>query len=220
MKKSLFLFLLILTFGSQLKAQKIGITGGFVNSGAPFDSQNALIPDLDRLNSFYVGAYFDFRLSAKLRLSPELLFSQRGTRTQIGSGAIRAVNNTLSLPVLLNYDVTDKLSLNAGVEYAYWLDYQFKGETDFEIDLNRPFRDLGSLLFGASFKVNENLSANVRYGWTIWPVGRGQIVPQLNGSLTTITIDGDPNYLQLGLSYQLFDLNGLSQRRRQRNDVK
>lgn len=80
---------------------------------------------------YHVGGYIEIGLGKKFSIQPEVLFNQVNTDTSSKFSSIYAFNNVsdiqlkyLSIPVILNYKLTNLLSLQAGPQFGILIDEQ------------------------------------------------------------------------------------------------
>ncbi|WP_299890096.1 outer membrane beta-barrel protein [uncultured Lacinutrix sp.] len=110
---------------------------------------------------FYAGAGYQFDLSDKIALQPSLLFS-----------LVKDLNS-LYVPVMVKYNITDKFNIQAGPQINYLLEDIDKGA--FGIDVSA----------GLGYLISDKLYAQARYGLQV-----------------SRTIDNyDINTLHIGIGY-------------------
>ena len=80
---------------------------------------------------YHAGAFAEIKLNKKFFLQPEVLFSELNTDTSSKFSQLYNINATkissiklsyLSIPILLNYSVSKKFSLQAGPQYSILID--------------------------------------------------------------------------------------------------
>lgn len=103
---------------------------------------------------YYVGATVDIPFSPAVALTPELYFTQRGTRGESSETSL----NYLTLPVLLSYQPHPKLALQAGGAVSYLMAYRAGG---IRVDFGENF-DFG-LLGGLTYQLTQAFSVSARY---------------------------------------------------------
>ena len=208
------LLVLLLTLGCiRLQAQvEVGLKGGanYVN--------NVVVTDLfdngsDYRVGYHAGVFASIPLSERFSLSPELLFSDKGFKiledvTDPNSDYSNLKLSYLNVPVLLGYNVFDKLTIQAGPELGDLLSAstKFDGES---IDVgniwNNEF-DFG-LAFGLTYAITEKVSVGGRYTHGFSSVA-GDI--QFTNTLG-VTIEGEDfefqnRTFQLSIAYSLFSI--------------
>lgn len=166
------LFLIILIIPDTILAQSDQTVGIGLRAGLSYVN-NVLISDPDTPGEnkyrvgYHLGVYKNFRLSEKLNLAPELLFANKGYKTDNDD---RVHYNYISVPILFEYRPTNKVSVQIGPEVAYLLSAKSKvnGQTvnliDFwegvNLDVNRI--EIG-LVAGAAYNFTDRLALGLRY---------------------------------------------------------
>lgn len=114
--------------------------------------------DFDPTTNFHVGIMAEIKISDKLSLQPELIYSGQGADTNIASeGSISL--NYLNLPLIGKYYVTERLSLEAGPQIGVLLSTN-GGTVDYK-ELLKPI-DYG-VNFGVGYKLDNGLNFTARY---------------------------------------------------------
>ena len=193
MKKN-FLIILILLASISINAQtteiKFGLKSGINISKYTPDvyAGNSRILDYQGKIGFYIGGYSNIYISEKFRIQPELLFSNQGTIavfediTLIDSNGIPIVNqedikykineSVVSLPILLQYFVSEKFNLEGGIQLSYIINRkeevlenpfnQFLGNNFQNNNMENDKFDLGFNI-GLGYKILENVRINTKY---------------------------------------------------------
>lgn len=124
-----------LTYGGRLGLNLANISGDYGDSEAP-----------SMLTSFYLGAAFNYELSDKLSLAPELNFSVKGSRSNyettftffgVTTSSKVDVKSSLSyieVPILISYKLSDALSVKAGPYVGLLMGAKAKGTTESTVD--------------------------------------------------------------------------------------
>lgn len=117
---------LLFSFTSSAQLFKLGVKAGA--------SMNKLTGQAFKENfeyGYHVGGYIEIGLGKKFSIQPEVLFNQVNTDTSSKFSSIYAFNNVkdiqlkyLSIPIILNYKLTNLLSLQAGPQFGILLDEQ------------------------------------------------------------------------------------------------
>ncbi|WP_127845583.1 porin family protein [Psychroflexus aestuariivivens] len=134
---------------------------------------------------FYGGGFVNIRMNEKFKIQSELLFAQQGTDILIEDVEIRespdqipiigdfkskVIESTISIPILAQYYLADKIYVEAGPQFGFIIDREeevtespvddpsFNNISDFDYD---KF-DLG-LSLGAGYELSERLTLNLRY---------------------------------------------------------
>tara|TARA_R110000850_G_scaffold277086_1_gene422374 strand:- start:106920 stop:107531 length:612 start_codon:yes stop_codon:yes gene_type:complete len=143
----------------------------------------------------HVGAFGKFSIDEKLAIQPELFFSTGGNTWSI-SNVEGEINTThLTLPVLLQYSITDALYAEAGPQYSFLLSIK-QSINDGESEDIKEFYKSGAFGLGIGIGYNleslvSGLSANVRYTTDLTDINDVEVDA---GSLKS-------NMFQIGLAY-------------------
>ena len=126
MKKVLFIFGLCILFNTSFAQIKIGLTAGLNISNSIFNQMNSSTESNNYKAGFQAGVVADFGISNQFSITPELLFSQRGSKGNISYLTL----NYMQLPVNATYkfDVGNdsKLFVFAGPYLSYALSGKIK----------------------------------------------------------------------------------------------
>ena len=126
MNKKLLLFAAILFMGSSAFSQKftLGIKGGAnlgKMSGKSFKDEFTL--------GYQIGGFATIPFGDKFALQPEVMFNQTNLDTSSNFSDIYAFNqigqiklNSLSIPIMLNYNLNKYITLQAGPQFGVTLD--------------------------------------------------------------------------------------------------
>lgn len=101
----------------------------------------------ESLTGFFVGGFAEFGIADKFVLQPGINYHS-ATKSANGFD-IKA--NFLSVPVLVKYEVAEKINLIAGPSLYFNTDSEANDKTTFNLDL------------GASYDITENLIVEARY---------------------------------------------------------
>ena len=125
-------FLLLITAGSQTKAQEqqtsteTGLVGKFgLKGGLNFTNMYIDKVGDDKMKvGWHAGVFAKFPLAKGVSLQPELLYSNKGSKLNytdqlIGAGEYRFNLNYWELPVLLSFNIAENFHINAGPYIAY-----------------------------------------------------------------------------------------------------
>ncbi len=150
MKKFFVLFALISASGMYTYGQdlKFGVKAGanFSNLKVTFDSDGA---SPDGATSIFVGGLVDLKISEKLHLQPELLYSIEGAK----DADISYVN----IPVMLKYYIIEGLNVQAGPQIGVLVDAE--GGTDglkssnFVLNLGAAYELIGGFFVDARYNI-------------------------------------------------------------------
>lgn len=142
--KKLFLLLVTFTIIAQPDAQTgmwFGLKGG-LNIADIAPGTKTDLAHSSRI-SFNAGVFARFHLKKHFALQPELLFSGQGTKAQLDHGADvipRYENNDwvfkyLSLPVVLQYSINDRVSVETGPQVGKLLSAKVESSHEAPFDL-------------------------------------------------------------------------------------
>ena len=166
MTKRLFLTFTLLYFfftASHLFAQvKFGVKGGLNLTKGGFE-------DLDDTKTqfalrLHAGAFVRIAFNEKLYLKPELLYAQKGWKASadaLNPEGVSVTINYINVPVLLGYNVHERISIFGGPEMGFKLSAKRKPNTSSWVDVFEKF-DVG-IAAGSSFSISENLGIDLRY---------------------------------------------------------
>lgn len=189
MKKILLIFFAIISL-QMLTAQNVvyGVKGGlnyskFIqNFDSPIDYKNKL--------GYQIGGFVKIKLTNKLYVQPELLYSFQGTKYDTNliplilpqnpedplfndNSSGRIAESNIILPVMLKYYFTDKLNIELGPQLGYL--FHVKEDNEIVVDTNEDTiiadRDRSASDFnlgmdiGVGYGFNENIGVNFRYNY-------------------------------------------------------
>ncbi len=109
---------------------------------------------------FQVGGFANIGVSDKFAVQPELVYSTAGAKFSDGSLDLSYLN----IPVMAQYKVADKFSLEAGPQIGFLMSAKAKADGIGSADAKELFNstDFG-LNLGAGYDVAENMNIGVRY---------------------------------------------------------
>jgi len=143
MKKIILSIVALVAFGvvSAQKDMKFGVRGGLdmVSYSASGASTS--------LTGFFVGGFAEFAIADKMVLQPGLNYHTASK----SEGGYTLKANFLSIPVLLKYNVAEKINLLAGPSLFYSMESTDPDKTRFNLDL------------GGSYDITENFFVEPRY---------------------------------------------------------
>ncbi len=122
MKKILITILAIIAITNVNAQMRHGVRAGYAMSDvkAEFDGTKM---DNDIRSTFYLGYFTEFKLSDKVAIQPELMFSPLGSKltVEVLEKKIESVTNfgTLSLPLSVKYFVTEGFALSGGLNFGF-----------------------------------------------------------------------------------------------------
>lgn len=200
MKRTLLLLFLIAGFTFPSFSQ------GF--KGKLIAGLNASQIDGDGMSGFHkpgllLGAAAEYRFNDKWSFQPEVLYSQKGARTSQNAldkdpYLIRQTYrlNYVDVPLIFNLHQFDELTFHFGPSVAVLVAAQYDDGPGFASISDR----INTLDFvgnaGVEYRLSRRLNFNIRYSYSIWPMG--------NGPVTNIWVaSGRNNTLSFTLRYNL-----------------
>ena len=192
MKKLLLLigfFLITLNINAQDKQIEFGIKGGLNYSGFIDNNDDDIPADYKGKVGFHLGGFIEFKVNEKIIVRPELLYSKQGSNFSINpsdlivfdpndpvlfdgtiDGEIR--ESLLLLPIIMEYKINEKLSLEFGPQFGY----SINREVEYD---NNPFNFGGFLRnddeekfelglgLGLGYSLSDDLGMSLRYNYGI-----------------------------------------------------
>lgn len=159
MKKGLLTTLLILVFAVGAMAQDggTGITGKGIKVGLNLANISGDdVPDEAKVSmGFAFGGFFTYSLSPSLAIQPELLYSMKGSKAEMGIVTEKFKFNYLEIPVLLKFSIPTEGNMTpflfGGPAISLLMSAKYEvgdGTNNIEIDIKD---DLKSMDFGLAF---------------------------------------------------------------------
>lgn len=153
-------------------------------SAQSFDLYALAGPVVSQIDGDRIGGYDKFGIVAGVGLSRpyskhwsgvmelEYISKGKGSYTESTGATNKTALHYIELPILAHYHLDDKFSLESGLSFAALMSYQFY--EDGQESSHNPW-DPNSFdfewLFGASYKLNEDLAINLRFSTSITPMG-------------------------------------------------
>jgi opacity protein-like surface antigen len=168
------LFVLAVSFTYAQKAQ-FGIKGGLNSSNFSGDTEGI---DFKSRIGFNLGAFAAIKLSEKITLQPEILYSTQGAKAVnvsalyddiIYTGDVKFNLSYINVPVMIKYYVADKFNLEAGPQIGFLTSAKTSTKLDgssqsVDEDVKDSFESVDfGLNFGAGYDFTKNFSAGIRY---------------------------------------------------------
>lgn len=175
----------VITFGF-VNAQdvKYGVKGGLNVSNFSGDTDGM---DLKARFGFNVGGFVEVKLSEKISLQPELLYSTQGAKFANVGGDVDGVFYTgdvkmnlgyINIPVMFKYYGTQKFYVEVGPQIGFLVSAKSKTKLDGfnrtnELDIKDYFKSIDfGVNFGAGYDFTENLSVAARYNLGLANIGK------------------------------------------------
>jgi len=192
MKKNILIILILvvnISVNAQSSKMKFGIKTGINSSKYTPEMYlgNSRLADYQGKIGFYVGGFTNIMISEKLKIQPELLYVNQGTKmiieditlndsnlNTIATGDIEYKINesVISLPITLQYFITNKFNFEGGIQLGYIINRkeeitknpfeQFLGDNSINNNVDYDKFDLGFNL-GLGYNLLENVRINTRY---------------------------------------------------------
>lgn len=110
--------------------------------------------------------FYPFKHQQNMSFTIEVLYNQKGYKQQFNDTSFTKRLNYISVPLLFNYDISKKFTLNTGVTFSGLLvplSVFYKPDNSFNTsDIN--------LSIGAEYKVWKNLNLFTRLNYGVYPI--------------------------------------------------
>lgn len=171
------LFTINLVFGQAFNGKLIiGINGSQI--------------DGDRMGGFHkagivAGAAVEYAVNDAFSFQPEILYSQKGSRSAPKDPLFMLWRlSYLEVPLLFNYKLKNGLIFHAGASVGYLMKANFDDGYGF-IDRTLSFERLdGSALLGMSYVFSEQVILNIRYTRSLVPITQENFEAFYNSTLS------------------------------------
>lgn len=224
MKKLFFTVIITVIAVASLSAQKVGVKAGvnFANMNGSYMDLLLIEGDVETSGrtGFHLGAITEFELSDKINLQAEVLYSTQGFEGFEYNNITHEFTQQmdyLTIPIMLEYKITDELSLQAGPQIAFLASSKYdwgfdvntvSGDANFEAEANKELENQSNnmdfgLNFGAEYTMESGLFFNARYS-----LGLGNVF-KYNANEHDIELknaDLKNSVIQLSIGYS-FDLS-------------
>jgi opacity protein-like surface antigen len=187
MKKIILSAIAIFTIGfANAQKAEFGIKGGLNSSNFSGDTEGM---DLKDKIGFNVGAFVAIKLSDKLTLQPEVLYSTQGPKAvnvtapvddMLFTGDIKFKLSYINVPVMVKYYVADKFNLEAGPQIGFLTSAKTSTKLDgysqtVDQDIKDSFESIDfGLNFGAGYDFTKNVFAGIRYNLGLANIAKTQ----------------------------------------------
>ena len=175
MKKLIIAGAMLVAFSLNSKAQdmqpKIGIKAGAnLMMGGKF---NALGTEYTSkyVPGFQAGVFLDLPLSSKLSFSPEVLYSQKGSKFEGAvsgtNGEVKSKLGYIDVPVLLTINATPQFNFVIGPQASFLVNHEttttVNGVETSTTDKDNLRKSIAAGVVGMGIKMSPNLNLNARY---------------------------------------------------------
>lgn len=203
MKKIILTALAIFTFGfANAQDAKFGLKGGLNLATITGDTEGLNFKSKAGFNG---GAFVAFKLTDKIGIQPEVLYSMQGSKIDNFSfdfgGTIYQADATINLeyinvPVMVKYYAAEKFNVEFGPQIGFLIAAKTVAEVngnEGEEDVKDSFESIDfGLNIGAGYDFTKNISAGVRYN-----IGLSNIAKTEPGDDSKIS----NNVFSIGLGY-------------------
>lgn len=201
--KKLFLSLGLVA-GTFAFAQSFGIKGGMNVSSI---SKDATLSDTKSKIGFNAGAFVNIPIAEGFSIQPEVLYNDLGSKTEytlpvLGTKTEFSTNlGYVSVPVMVQYNITPELYLEAGPEFSFLVNSNNKLKSDIELLNNRTLdlikkENLNTFNFGlgigAGYYFTPNIGVTARYTAGLTNIGKEKLALS----------ESKNNVFQVGLAYK------------------
>lgn len=196
--KKLFLSLGVVA-GTFAFAQSFGIKGGMNVSSI---SKDVNLSDTKSKIGFNAGAFVNVPIAEGFSIQPEVLYNDLGSKTEVlGTKTEYSTNlGYVSVPVMVQYNVTPELYLEAGPEFSFLVNSNNKLKSDIGLLNNRTFDlkkdNLNTFNFGvgigAGYYFTPNVGITARYTAGVTNIGKEK----------SLLSESKNNVFQVGLAYK------------------
>jgi hypothetical protein len=180
MKKNILTSLLILTIGLAFAQNtQFGLKGG-LNVANLNGTGWVELSNTSPIISFHVGGFVEIKLSDKISIQPELLYSLQGCKYSIElrqnddpneppiNADVVSSLSYINIPVMFKYYVIEKFSLEAGPQLGVLVSSKVK--SDLTGQPSSVYNNISGynsfdygVNFGAGYDISEKLSTGIRY---------------------------------------------------------
>jgi opacity protein-like surface antigen len=190
MKKNILLAIAIFTVGfANAQKAEFGIKGGLNSSDFSGDTGRV---DFKSRVGFNVGAFVAIKLSEKITLQPEILYSTQGAKNSnvtmiimidiLTNADVKVNLSYINFPVMIKYYVADKFNLEVGPQIGFLTSAESSTYYDVssqavDEDIKDSFESVDfGLNFGAGYDFTKNISAGIRYNLGLANISKTQSV--------------------------------------------
>ncbi|MFV8364189.1 porin family protein [Flavobacterium sp. ZT3P35] len=183
MKKIILTVAAVFAFGfANAQETKFGVKGGLNLATFSGDTDGL---DLKSKAGLNVGGFVEVKLSDKLALQPELLFSMQGTnidefefsdgnQTFVVDASIKM--SYINVPIMLKYYAAEKFNLEVGPQVGFLLSAKTVAKAngnEAEDDVKDSFESVDfGLNFGLGYDFTKNIAAGARYNVGLANIGK------------------------------------------------
>lgn len=167
-------FVLLIAGNVSAQGPSIGVKGGisFSNIIKTDDSDFKT----DYTTGYNAGVFINIPIVSVLALQPELMFSQKGYKSErtglgLGNGTLTQTTNWIEVPILAKISPAAGFSFYVGPQVSFLTKTNTKYEgtfstaeqTKYEDDTDKFKKSIVGGVLGAGFDITKNISLNARY---------------------------------------------------------
>ena len=114
------------------------------------------------------GGSSNFKITDNFSFQPEILWVQKGSKTTNSDSLLffKWRLNYISIPVLVNYRIQPRFTLQAGLTADFLIDAKLDDGGGFYDRTEELERFDPNYTFGVEYKIGDNFSANARYQYS------------------------------------------------------
>jgi long-subunit fatty acid transport protein len=195
MKKTFIVAAVLLSIASASFAQNLtgGVKIGLNSSNIRYVSDEGTYKANARLSG-HLGVYAVYMFKGNMGFQPEFVISGEGTKNENGNNPdIKVALTYINIPLLLRFNVIDKLNLHTGPQIGFLVSAKNKYDgntTDVKDNMKGVNLSWG---FGAGYELPKNLNVSLRYN-----LGLSRIDDSENDNKAKVST------FQISLGYKLF----------------
>jgi len=195
MRKTLLAILLLFLFKVNYAQINYGL-----KAGANLASMADEFTDYKVGIGYFGGAFAEFRVSKKLFIRPEFLYSEESFKQQFGNnGSLNTTISYLNVPLLIGIRPVDKLKILGGFKWGYNLNTTFRAEGA-KNSVKDFYKNDNSLSLGLDYELRNKVGITLHYNHGINKLQTIQLADEAGDSLGNKKFSLSRTF-QLGVSY-------------------
>ncbi|MFN0015999.1 MAG: porin family protein [Saprospiraceae bacterium] len=112
---------------------------------------------------YHVGAFVSWPVAEQVSAQAEVLFSAQGIN-RVSDSDFKMRTHYLNVPLLVRYDVTDRISAHAGLQVGVLLRAKLIVEGYDTYDREKSYKPFDiAFSFGGEYRINKNIGAGLRF---------------------------------------------------------
>ena len=188
----------------------MGIKGGLNIVNIADNTDNIqLLPGSSSRTSFHAGSFVSLDLPSKLFVQGEILYSRKGYSFPGDPNAIPSDNgvinlNYLNVPLVIGYNIVDKLNIILGPEFGYLVSAQSVFDTE-SFDIQGAFENFDfGVAGGLQYLVFKKFIIEARYIYGISSIFGDLQITDTNGTpLNALSTNVQNRTFQLSIGYRI-----------------